>query len=201
MRKRPQQERSRQMVNALIEATAHCIARQGIDGISTPMIAETAGVSVGSLYQYFDDKESLVEALLEKLADDFASLLNQTLMVQVEADLRTLVRNVIEVTVGLMHSNEGLYLELLRNWHRLPVQGATRALEQHMLQAGQLYFLKHYREYPVHNLQARLFICFNSVTFSLVRIIGQESPLLTTWDVVDGLVDMVTGYLDAPAPG
>ncbi|MEL0028459.1 MAG: TetR family transcriptional regulator [Perlucidibaca sp.] len=49
MRKRPQQERSRQMVAALIEATARCITAHGLDNTTTPRIAEIACVSVGSL--------------------------------------------------------------------------------------------------------------------------------------------------------
>lgn len=195
MRKRPQQQRSRLLVESLVEATARCIARNGIDGITTPMIAEEAGVSVGSLYQYFDDKESLVEALLEKLAQDIKFLLSQAMTGVGETDLRSVVRNTIEMTVAIMHANEGLYLELMRNWHRLPVKNATEVLEQHFLQLGHLYFVKNYRDYPIENLQARLFICFNSVTYSIVRILGQETPWLSSRDVIDGLVDMVTGYL------
>ena len=46
MRKSPQQQRSKQMVNTLLEATAKCIALRGLDNTSTPAIAEIAGVSV-----------------------------------------------------------------------------------------------------------------------------------------------------------
>ena len=66
MRKRPQQLRSKQMVATLVEATARCIVEHGLDGATTPRIAELAGVSVGSLYQYFDGKEALIEALLTR---------------------------------------------------------------------------------------------------------------------------------------
>ena len=69
MRKKPQQQRSRQMVDTLIEATARTIAQRGLDGATTPAIAETAGVSVGSLYQYFDGKEALIAALRSVLSD------------------------------------------------------------------------------------------------------------------------------------
>ena len=61
MRKRPQQQRSREMVRALIDATAQVIQQQGLDNTTTARIAEVAGVSVGSLYQYFGDKDGLIE--------------------------------------------------------------------------------------------------------------------------------------------
>ena len=73
MRKRPQQQRSRELVKALIDATAKVIQQQGLDNTTTARIAEVAGVSVGSLYQYFGDKDGLIEALMESLADDIGA--------------------------------------------------------------------------------------------------------------------------------
>jgi len=65
-RKQASQERSRATVDALVEATARILVREGFDKASTNRIAETAGVSVGSLYQYFPSKESLVVAVMER---------------------------------------------------------------------------------------------------------------------------------------
>ena len=53
-------------VNALLEATARILIREGFDKASTNRIAEVAGVSVGSLYQYFPGKEALVAALIDR---------------------------------------------------------------------------------------------------------------------------------------
>lgn len=189
------------MVATLIEATAQTIARHGLDGTTTALIAETAGVSVGSLYQYFDSKEALIEALLEKLARDMGQLLSRQFPVDAIPDLRSMVHGVIQLALAFMHGNEGLYLELVRNWHRLPVQHVADTLERQVLQIGHLYFLKHQREYPVQNLQVRLFICFNSVLFTMVRLFSQENVLLQQDEVVAGLTEMVTGYLEGTPGG
>jgi len=61
-RKHASQERSRATVDALIAATARILVREGFDKASTNHIADLAGVSIGSLYQYFPSKESLVAA-------------------------------------------------------------------------------------------------------------------------------------------
>lgn len=63
-RKRPSQERSRQLVRKVLEAAAGLLEEGGYDDLTTRHVAEGAGVSVGSLYQYFPNKESLVQALL-----------------------------------------------------------------------------------------------------------------------------------------
>lgn len=65
-RKLPHQERSRATVDALLAAAARVLVKEGYDRASTNRIAETAGVSVGSLYQYFPSKEALVAALVER---------------------------------------------------------------------------------------------------------------------------------------
>ena len=195
MRKRPQQQRSRQMVDNLIEATARTIARHGLDATTTPLIAETAGVSVGSLYQYFNGKEALIDALLDKLARDVTQMLNQRVVLREQVTLQDMVRTSIRLTLALMHNDEGLYLEIARNWHRLPVHRVADIVEQHVMEMGRIYFLKHLHDYPIPDLQVRLFVAYNSILFTLVRFISQERALLTEDEVVEGLAAMVAGYL------
>lgn len=64
-RKKPRQNRSKSTVDAILSATARVLVEQGYDNASTNRIAQVAGVSVGSLYQYFPNKQALVVALVE----------------------------------------------------------------------------------------------------------------------------------------
>lgn len=64
-RKRPQQERSRLTVEAILEAAAQVLERDGYDALTTTRVAERAGVSIGTLYQYFPDKAVVVAGLVE----------------------------------------------------------------------------------------------------------------------------------------
>ncbi|MDI1301879.1 MAG: TetR/AcrR family transcriptional regulator [bacterium] len=199
MRKKPQQERSRQMVETLIDATARIIAKRGLDGTTTPIIAEEAGVSVGSLYQYFDGKDALISALLGKLARDLTRLLDSQAVMAAQTSLRDTTRNAINLTLTFMYSNEGLYLELARNWHRLPVGDVADVLEKYFVETGRLYFLDRQMEYPIRDLSVRLFITFNSTLFTLMRLVSQSGSHLKREAVVEGLTDMITGYLESGA--
>jgi AcrR family transcriptional regulator len=67
-RKSPTQQRSRATVDAIVDATARVLVRDGYDALSTNRVAQEAGVSVGSLYQYFPGKEALVAAVMERYA-------------------------------------------------------------------------------------------------------------------------------------
>ena len=66
IRKRPRQERSRQTVAAILDAAVQVFAKRGYAEATTTRIAERAGVSVGSLYQYFPNKDALLLALTER---------------------------------------------------------------------------------------------------------------------------------------
>ena len=62
-RKQPQQERSRRMQARILQAAVRVLAEEGALGFTTTAVADEAGISVGSLYQYFPNKHALVLAL------------------------------------------------------------------------------------------------------------------------------------------
>lgn len=195
MRKRPQQQRSKQLVESLVDATAVCIARHGLDSTSTPQIAEIAGVSVGSLYQYFDSKEDLIEALVERIATDVTRTMSTAVRVGSDVALEDMAHAAIRVALSLLHSNEGLYLELVRNWYRLPTHKVADVLQQYFLELMRMYFTKHHRELQVEDLHVKTFIIVNSTIFTVVRYLSGEYPLIKEDDIAKGLTEMITGYL------
>jgi len=73
-RKRPKQERSQATVQAILSATAHILIEDGYDKLTTNRVADRAGVSIGSLYQYFPNKKALIFALAEHHANEMMQL-------------------------------------------------------------------------------------------------------------------------------
>ncbi|WP_267396503.1 TetR/AcrR family transcriptional regulator [Sphingomonas sp. GC_Shp_1] len=65
-RKKPRQDRSRQTVDTILEATAQILDDDGGKGLTTNLLAQHAGYSIGTLYQYFDNREAIVVALIER---------------------------------------------------------------------------------------------------------------------------------------
>jgi AcrR family transcriptional regulator len=78
-RKRPSQARSKATVAAILVAAAQVFRRQGYAGATTDRIAERAGVSVGSLYQYFPNKDAILVALTERHVDAGFALVRELL--------------------------------------------------------------------------------------------------------------------------
>lgn len=94
-RKHASQDRSRATVDALIEATARILVKEGFDSASTNRIAEQAGVSVGSLYQYFPGKEALVAAVIERHNRDLMRVARGTLAKVEGQPLKRAVRTLV----------------------------------------------------------------------------------------------------------
>lgn len=96
-RRSPRQQRSRQTVAWVLEAAAQLFHEQGYAGTTTNKVAERAGVSVGSIYQYFPDKDALLAALAEQHMDQVAAEAIAVIdrAAAERAPLRTLLRRVI----------------------------------------------------------------------------------------------------------
>src|SRR5246127_2557699 len=94
-RKMPKQQRSKETVDVILTATARILVKDGFDRASTNRIADAAGVSIGSLYQYFPSKEALVAALVEqhtsKMTHEIVGALEKVARLPLEAAVRAMV--------------------------------------------------------------------------------------------------------------
>jgi len=196
MRKKPVQQRSRDMVSMLVEATARVIVERGLDNVTTNHVAEAAGVSVGSLYQYFDDKDALIEALLQRQTAALLQVVDQRLRALLDADARAITRGILEAVFDVVEGDP-CQRELVRHWDRLRSRSSFRALEQHMIEACRLYLLRHHREYRVDNLPAALFVAINALHYTVAHYLSLERPLLARDEVIGALSDMLAAYLQA----
>jgi AcrR family transcriptional regulator len=77
-RKRPRQARARVTVDAIFEATIQLLVGEGPHQLTTTRVAERAGVSVGTMYQYFPNKQALIYALNERYLDALAGKIEAT---------------------------------------------------------------------------------------------------------------------------
>ncbi len=200
MRKTPRQRRSRQLVEDLIQATAEVIAERGLAETTTNHVAARAGVSVGSLYQYFEDKQALVEALLTYLSREIADAVDASLKTLMDADVHTVARGLITAALDTTQKRPALYVEIGRNWHRVQTLTVVNALEQHMLEACRRYVLRHHRTLAVENLSAVLFVVINSTLFTIMRYQSLADPPVARQELIDSLSDMIASYVTGPAP-
>ena len=100
-RRIPRQDRSRQTVEAVLAAVPLVVKRHGAGYVTTNRIAEVAGVSIGSLYQYFPDKRSIFSALQERHVDDVRNVLERYVGAHASSSFSRLVVELVEELVDL----------------------------------------------------------------------------------------------------
>ena len=94
-RRKPSQVRSRESVDVIVEASAQVLQEHGYRGATTNRIAERAGVSVGTLYQYFNNKDEIFDALIQQEGLRYLSALEENIP-GVEVPLRQAIRDLLE---------------------------------------------------------------------------------------------------------
>jgi AcrR family transcriptional regulator len=133
-RKLPQQDRSRLTVEAILEATTHILVEEGYDKANTNRIAERAGISIGSLYQYFPNKESLMAALMEQHSNEIAALveskLNHLFNEPLEIAIPELVKAVIAAHAIAPRLHQVLNEEIPRSERLQQMQKADERIAQ-----------------------------------------------------------------------
>ena len=135
-RRRPQQRRAHQTVEAVLDAVVRILKREGVEAVTTNRVAAVAGVSIGSVYQYFPDKRAIFTALHDRHLEQMARLIEVTLVAHAEASLEQLVRALVGSLVEAHGADPELH-ELLRT--EVPFgAGVARSFEARLRNAFHL---------------------------------------------------------------
>lgn len=128
-RKRPRQERSRATVDAILDATARVLVQEGYDRASTNRVAETAGVSVGSLYQYFPNKEAMVGELVDRFSRRITDMVVDRLAELADAPPEDVTRELVSAMVQIKREDPRL-AQVLRE--QIPRVGRMQRYEKQL---------------------------------------------------------------------
>src|SRR6185312_5011829 len=152
-RKAASQERSRATVDALVEATARILVRHGFDKASTNRIAEVAGVSVGSLYQYFPGKEALVAAVFERHQQEIMQTVRGELAEVLAQPVATAMRKLVAVAVKAHRVDPRLHRVLAEQIPRVGKLATLDAFNRDNYTLFRTYLERHRDELRVDDLE------------------------------------------------
>ena len=134
-RKRPRQKRSAATVEVILDGAARILEREGLERFNTNAVAAAAGVSIGSLYQYFPGKDALMAALVRRDATRFAAEVEAAVAERPGEDWREAVLRLIAAAVGHQLDLPNLARILDFEEARLPLDDQTAAAERAMMAA------------------------------------------------------------------
>ncbi|MDQ2096527.1 MAG: TetR/AcrR family transcriptional regulator [Tychonema bourrellyi B0820] len=200
-RKRPKQERSQATVQAILTATTHILTEDGYNQLTTNRVAERAGVSIGSLYQYFPNKEALIFALAEHHANEMMQLAQHHLeglgvgeaSLQENPSILEVLRQIIKAALAVHAINPKLHRVL---HEQIPHSEVIRRLDEATMEKMLRSFLAQRRDQlQPKNLDLTAFIIERTIRSLIHGVMIDRPELLKTGELEQELMAMLTAYL------
>ncbi|MDX1498158.1 MAG: TetR/AcrR family transcriptional regulator [Salinisphaeraceae bacterium] len=200
MRRKPQQQRSEKMLQLILDGALDAVARYGIEAVTTRHIAERSGISVGTLYHYFSNKDDVFTALQNRLSSELVARIRAEMQSLVRKDIGDAVRGVLQLFMEELDRDGGKRLAFARNILHRSVERDVGRVEQVMMEFSLAYTAAHPQLTQVKNLTRVTYILFNSVAFNLIRFLDSPSALVGREELIEGLSDMCVAYISSQMP-
>lgn len=194
-RKVPKQARAQRTVETILEATAQILTDEGSERLTTNYLAERAGFSVGTIYQYFPNREAIVLALVARQREAVDRRIQAILMETAGESAEQRIRGIVHV------------LHDAFNVHRMPDRRLVEALLRMAVAQGipappdivarslfQVWSMQAETASRLPN-ESELFVLTSALFEVLRQAALQASPLLGTLGFEDALMRMVVGFL------
>jgi AcrR family transcriptional regulator len=202
VRKRPQQARSQVTVDYILSAAARLLEQDGYDGTNTNRIAETAGISVGSLYQYFPSKDAIVSELFDREHARYLEAVKHRLAESAGDSFENAIRALVQATGELFTKQRYLVRTLAE---RIPDLGRfSRVFEMRM---GLVEVLREHIDSQIcrhdttgcepMDTSLLAFVLGNTLSgmYSTYAMAPLDAPIPSVQNVEDELVKLVMGYV------
>jgi AcrR family transcriptional regulator len=194
-RRRPRQARAQATVDAIVQATARVLVEDGYDRASTNRIAQAAGVSIGSLYQYFPSKEALVAALVEAHVDRMTEVVTRRLQELAPADLSRSAEMLVSALIAAYRVDPKLHHVLCQEVPKIGdlrriyefEQGLSNVIRTH------LHSLRHQIKHQ--NIDRAVFLLINAIPSVIRAAIEGDSEGADDHALTGELTDMILRYL------
>jgi AcrR family transcriptional regulator len=191
-RKNASQDRSRATVDTLIEATARILVKEGFDKASTNRIAEKAGVSVGSLYQYFPGKEALVAAVMERHSQELIQVARGVLAEVATLPMEQAIRKLVTMAIEAHRIDPKLHRVLAEQIPRTGKLEHIEAFNRENYTLFRTYLEAHRNEFRAVDLGLAAFVCVTSIEALTHTAVLHHSEMLSNDEATKALVDEAT---------
>ena len=196
-RRTPRQVRARATLELIFEATARILHRGGLAALNTNAVAEQAGISIGTLYQYFPHKEAIMVAMARRLLESDRLAVMKALSGALDDPSAKAARVAVNRLITLTRSNQKVRRIVTQT---LLAQGFGDELAKPVQEVTQMLAARTDRILPRRTAPispVTLFVLTRAVIGVIRAAAHEESPFLGTSEFEDELVRLVEGFLAA----
>jgi AcrR family transcriptional regulator len=193
-RKVPQQARSRATWEAIVEAATQVFSSEGYDDGAVAQVAGVAGVSVGSLYQYFPTKEALIAAVRERASEALIRELEPRMIALTQLPLREGAFGLAKLLIETHQQ----HVPLMRALMNSPQPGSPAVSAAFLLRvrtAVQVYLQTHRAELRSQNLELSALLIVSALVPALRSLLLERAPHWTDQELAEELTQLLLGYI------
>lgn len=196
----PRQPRSIDMVHSILDAGMAVIRDTGLASMTTNRVAERAGVSIGSLYQYFANRDSILAGIIERSQLDIIQRMRQLHVAQLNSPLEQMVRINMQLLLRYHEPNMTVVRRVIREAPLLADNSVLRIMESTLADLFRDYLISNSHRYRLRNGNAGLYVAVNTIIFMYLKWLVQPHPAVTEAQFIDALSTQVLSCLDVIAP-
>ncbi len=200
MPRKPRQQRSRATVDAIVEAGFLCVAQHGVAHTTTRHIADVAGIGVGSLYEYFDNKEAVFDAMNKRLVDDVVALIREVTPDMVEMEIQPAIEFIFKRFGDFLTRDNDRYLKVARQVVQADTRDYVEPVSQALMDLLMRYVVAHPKLMQLDNIPALSYLLINGGIFSVLRQLSSENPPVTLNQLSHTYGDLIATYLAQKLP-
>ena len=194
-RRTPTQERSKALVERILGAAQEVIIEHGSHGASTTRIADAAGVSPGSLYQYFSDKDEIVTAVIDRYSDSLTTAVATTVSSNFDQPPELHFRTSILALLAALDVHPEFLRAVIEKTPRLGSGTKLLAFEQRIGELASAYLAVNRANLrPDAKLDTSAWMLVRMVEHLTVRYI-LDRPDISRDEFVDEITAMAINYL------
>ncbi len=194
-RKRPRQARSRATFDAILEAGARVLVREGYDRASTNRIAEVAGVGIGSLYEFFPNKDAIFTELRRRLNEDMLAFVSRAMEEAIELPVREAVARTVELLVRAHAVNPRLHIALKDQVPDEALADQSRAVRHRLGELGMAFVRRHRDELRPRDLEFAVFVAIQATESLTLEAARFHKQAVRDGTAAREITDLVTRYL------
>ncbi|WP_197523166.1 TetR/AcrR family transcriptional regulator [Actinokineospora pegani] len=199
MRKVPRQERSRRMVERIVTAGREVLVGSGYDAFSTNRVAAAAGISPGSLYQYFPDKAAVLDVIVDRYWDEVADRVAAALADRVGETGPAMVRATAAAALAALETDRALLRVIHEDLPPRRLAAQRRALEQRVRQLLTAVLTARPGD-PGRSPDVQAWVIVLAIENLTLRWVLDE-PGADRAQLLDEIVHLVTGYVSTAQLG
>ena len=199
-RKGPRQQRSRVTVESIMQATLELVKKDGFAGLTTTRIADRAGISVGSLYEYFPNREAILLSLYESTSSRVATVARKVIIDILDMPIERGIPYSIQALLALHGANKLILLDMVTEVPELDLTRHPISYDNLIRSSVATYLQQFGKHMSAKELDRRLFFLKQIVMGCIRQYLQQPPSHVSRREFVDDLSRILVPYVKEIAP-